>query len=168
MTGATLRAGRIAFTALLLIGVIVVIGNSFLIGSTARTFPLIVAVPAAMLLVLQLWHDIRPGIADRIRFLQEQAIVEVELPDDLGDTAGRQSSDGAEAEGVSEGRVFAWLGGLTAAMYFAHYLIAAPVFMLAFLRLQARAGWKVSLIVTAVVWAVLYLLFYRLLRIDFF
>jgi len=167
MADVTRSPGRIAFTALLLLAVVVVIGFSFTLGATARTFPLIVAIPTMILLLLQLWHDIWPGLGERVPFLREEPIVELELPEEFGDATDGQSPGGRPDKGVSEGRVMLWLAALTAAVYFAHYLVAAPLFLLAFLRLQARTSWVATLAVTVAVWAVLYLLFYELLRVDY-
>jgi hypothetical protein len=159
--------GRIAFPALFLLAVLLVIGFSFTLGATARTFPLIVAVPTCLLLLFQLWHDIWPHLGERVPFLREQPIVDIDLPEEFSDAAEGQLPGGRHVEGLSEARVMIWLAGLTAAVYFAHYLIAAPLFLLAFLRLQARTSWIATLAVSAAVWAVLYLLFYELLRVDY-
>jgi len=158
--------GRVVFALLLLVFVAVILASSLSLSSTSRTFPLIVAVPAVILLLLQLGQEFVPRLRDFIPFLREQAIIEMELPDDL-DVQANEAKPGGKEEpaGMSEWRAMAWLLALMAAMYFMHYLIVVPVFMLAFLHFQARASWKVTLGVTAGMWLVIYVLFYHLLRL---
>lgn len=160
--------GRFGFTLLLLLAVILVIAFSFSLGRTARVFPLIIAVPACILLLLQLGQEVWPRLARFIPFLREEAIVEIDLPDDLATAGDAQSPAEAGAAGMKEWLVVAWLVALTAGVCFLHYLVAAPVFTVAFLRLHARSSWAVTLSVTVVMWLILYGLFYRLLRVAVF
>jgi len=167
MTETRRESARIAFTALLLLAVLIVIGLSLSLSATARTFPLIVAIPSGLLLMLQLWRDVWPRLGDRVPFLREQSIVEIDLPKDLSDVAEMQSTRKESDGAMSEGQAILWLSGLAAAVFFVHYLLAAPLFLLAFLRLQARRSWKSTVLVSAAVWLVLYLLFYELLRVGY-
>jgi hypothetical protein len=62
---------------------------------------------------------------------------------------------------------FAWILGFFAAILLLGFPIAVPLFALAYLKLQGRESWPVSIVMTALVWAVFYGLFDRLLHLPF-
>jgi hypothetical protein len=61
----------------------------------------------------------------------------------------------------------AWMIGFFAAIVLAGFLIAVPLFVLAYLRIQGRESWTLSIIFTVALWAVFYGLFDRLLHLPF-
>ena len=60
-----------------------------------------------------------------------------------------------------------WIVGFFAAIVLFGFLVAVPVFLLAYLKLQAREGWLFSVVFTAVVWGAFYGLFDYLLHLPF-
>ena len=60
-----------------------------------------------------------------------------------------------------------WIAGFFAAIVLLGFPLAVPLFMVLYLKLQGREGWIVSLALTAVVWALFYGLFDRLLHLPF-
>jgi tripartite tricarboxylate transporter TctB family protein len=60
-----------------------------------------------------------------------------------------------------------WILGFFLAILLLGFLVAVPVFVLLYLRLQGRRGWIFSAVFTAVVWAFFYGLFDLLLHLPF-
>lgn len=60
-----------------------------------------------------------------------------------------------------------WILGFFAAIVLFGFIVAVPVFLLAYLRLQAKEGWIFSAIFTAVIWAAFWGLFDRALHLPF-
>lgn len=56
-------------------------------------------------------------------------------------------------------RNLAWIGGFFLLLYLAGIFVAAPVFTISYLRLEARTSWLLSLVYAVVVGAMLYLSF---------
>jgi len=61
----------------------------------------------------------------------------------------------------------AWIIGFFAAILLLGFPIAVPLFVLAYLKLQGRESWPVTVVMTVAVWAVFYGLFDRLLHLPF-
>lgn len=64
-------------------------------------------------------------------------------------------------------RVIAWMAGFFAAIVLAGFPLAVPLFMLLYLKLEARESWTMSLGVTLGVSALFYGLFDALLHLPF-
>jgi hypothetical protein len=60
-----------------------------------------------------------------------------------------------------------WILGFFAAILLFGFLVAVPVFLLAYLRLQAKEGWILSIVFTAIVWGAFWGLFDYLLHLPF-
>jgi hypothetical protein len=63
--------------------------------------------------------------------------------------------------------VTGWILGFFAAIVLAGFPIAVPLFVFLFLKLQAREGWTLSIVMTAAIWGVFYGLFDQLLHLPF-
>jgi lipoprotein signal peptidase len=62
---------------------------------------------------------------------------------------------------------FAWIAGFFAIIVLAGFPAAVAIFLLAYLRLQAKESWLLSIVLTAVVWGAFYGLFDRMLHLPF-
>jgi putative tricarboxylic transport membrane protein len=60
-----------------------------------------------------------------------------------------------------------WIFGFFFAIVLLGFLVAVPLFVFAYLRLQGRRGWIFSAVFTLAVWAFFYGLFDRLLHLPF-
>lgn len=60
-----------------------------------------------------------------------------------------------------------WILGFFALILLSGFLVAVPVFLLAYLKVQAKEGWLFSIVFTALVWAVFWGLFDYLLHLPF-
>jgi hypothetical protein len=61
----------------------------------------------------------------------------------------------------------AWMLGFFAAIALLGFPIAVPLFLFLYLKLQGGEGWVVSIVITAVTWALFYGLFDALLHLPF-
>jgi hypothetical protein len=61
----------------------------------------------------------------------------------------------------------AWILGFFAAILLLGFLVAVPLFLLAYLKLQAKEGWLFSLVFTAIISGAFYGLFDYLLHLPF-
>jgi hypothetical protein len=114
----------------------------------AALFPLVIGVPLFCL-----------AAAEALWTLFGSAAVQTDAKD-------FQLSTGNEA-GRRTGIALAWILGLFAAVILLGFPIAVPLFVLAYLKLQGREGWVLSVLMTLGVWAVFYGLFDRLLHLPF-
>ena len=122
----------------------------------ARLVPLIIAVPTLLLTLLQLLIDMVPAVSRRFSFLQEYDL--------FGFDTGR-AAEPSEKTGPSpnvyrrELNFASWLLLLMALIYFLGYLVAIPLFLILFLRLRSSESWLMTLSITAVTWAFVYVVF---------
>jgi putative tricarboxylic transport membrane protein len=63
--------------------------------------------------------------------------------------------------------VTGWILGFFAAIVLAGFLIAVPLFVFLFLKLQGRESWVLTIVMTAAIWGVFYGLFELLLHLPF-
>ncbi len=122
----------------------------------ARLVPLIIAVPTLLLTLLQLLIDMVPAVARRFSFLQEYDLFGI----DTGRAAEPSEETGSSSAVYRRELNFAaWLLLLIALIYFLGYLVAIPLFLILFLRLRSSESWLMTLSITAVTWAFVYVVF---------
>ena len=63
--------------------------------------------------------------------------------------------------------IFSWMAGFILLVYLLGFPLTVPLFVFFYLKIQSRVGWKQSIILTAITWALFYGLFQRLVRIQF-
>lgn len=69
---------------------------------------------------------------------------------------------------IREGIIFGWFLTFVAAILLLGFLVAAPLAVFAFLRLQQGESWRLSLTLAGGAWLLLYLMFEKLLRLGLF
>ncbi len=122
----------------------------------ARLVPLIIAVPTLLLTLFQFLIDAIPAVGRRFSFFQEYDL--------FGIDAGRAAEPAADSRSSSsvfrrELSFASWLLLLVALIYFIGYLAAIPLFMILFMRLRTSERWLITLSITAVTWAFVYVVF---------
>ena len=105
------------------------------------------------------------GIIDLARIMKP-AVSEVETAHDAlgGVAAGPADGDRAASTTVA----VAWFMALIIAVLLVGFLIAVPLYMVAFMRLHGRHSWRVILLWVASLWALLYFAFVRLLNLPLY
>lgn len=114
-------------------------------------FPLVISIPLFVLAAIEVFLIWRSGP----RFAQTKDFQRppAEVP---GTTAGPRAL-----------RAAGWILGFFFAIGLFGFLVAVPIFLLAYLKLESRESWIFSIVFTAVVWGVFYGLFDYLLHLPF-
>src|SRR4051812_6487120 len=116
----------------------------------AALFPLAIGVPLFCLAAAEvLWTLLRPEARSEAKDFQ--------LSDDLPAAVALRRTAAA----------FGWIAGFFALIVLLGFPIAVPLFLLLYLKAQGKEGWTLTIVLTAVVWAVFYTLFDRMLHLPF-
>jgi hypothetical protein len=179
------------FTALLLVAALVFIADSATLSPLGRLAPLCVLVPTAAMTLVQLVKDIRGrGTAEGARQTDgapgpHEGRADASPAEAAGQTEGAPGAggpfrSGAEAAPRGEAdkareverhrrqlRFTFWIAGLAVAIYLLGFLLATTAFLLLYLRTEAGAGWRTSLLLTAATVSAIHLAFTVLADLRF-
>lgn len=165
-------SSRLAFDVALLAAVVSAALISLTYDPRAGRVPFVVALIGAGLLLVQCWLDLRraPEGAEVSGDGASVASGGTADAEGAGDAGGSEDSEDAEDDSEIGWRwpVYTLLAlvGLVFLVWLVGYLIAVPVFAVASLILLGRVGWKTSLLVSAGLWAFVYVLLEVLLRAN--
>jgi len=146
------RAEEIGFAALLVIvfTLFVVLGWGY--ARRPRIVPLTLSIPGLALSVLHLG----------------QSITKLKRKDEKEGGIGREApaSGGHVPEGERQKilQIWCWIIGLAVGVNFLGFMIALPLFLLAFIKFFAKRTWKLSTLIAASFTLAVYLVFYVGLR----
>jgi hypothetical protein len=115
-------------------------------------FPLAVAIPLIILVLLHLVLEILGGTEK-----STGPAVEAEFANDVAPEVARRR--------VVE--TFSWIAGFILLVFLVGFPAAVPLFVVAYLTLQSRVGWLQSITLTAATWGFFYYVFQRLLNLQF-
>ena len=146
------RRGELYFSFFLLViaGFAIVSGAQW--SFKAGFFPLAVAIP---LFVLTLIHGYLESFG--APEVTKGPAVEANFSGDIPPEVARRRA----------GMIFSWIAGFILGVYLIGFPLTMPLFILLYLKLQGQANWIQSLALTAVSWSGFYLLFQRLVHIQF-
>ncbi|MFQ5850395.1 MAG: hypothetical protein ACE5JU_07380 [Candidatus Binatia bacterium] len=119
-----------------------------------RLFVWAISVPALLCLLAQLGIDLRQTNQAE---MSENVLETADLPVDRSVPPKLVLHRGLN--------FLAWLLGLFGAIWLVGFQAATPLFMILYLKIQARSGWLLSLVLAAMIVAVQFVLFDRLLQI---
>jgi hypothetical protein len=136
--------------------------------------PFVVGIPALVLCVLQLFLDTRersqpPALADNRSAVEEAEArasqllgheVRLDVPHGAEPAAAREMAVGTARRELI---VWGYFVGLIAAILLFGFRIAVPLFLLAFLRVFARASWRTALALSIAASLIMLLAFEHLL-----
>ena len=132
------------------------------LNPVARMVPLAVAVPAILLVSLELLLELAPGLAKRYRFLEQKDVFGVEpLRESI---AAVPNSELKAKRAGRELSVFAWVSSIPVLTYIFGFLIGVPLFLFLYLRWRSESSWRFSITSAGASIALLYFLFIELLR----
>jgi len=146
------RKGHLYFSAFLLLV------SGYAIFSASRWsfktgfFPLAVAIPLLLLVLIHLYLELF-GVPEVSKGPAIDADFSGEVPDEV-----------ARRRVVT---TFAWIAGFILAVYLIGFPLTVPLFMFFYLKFQSEASWFHSLALTAITWVLFYLLFQKLVHIQF-
>ena len=146
------RKGHLYFSAFLLLvsgyAILSALGWSF----KTKLFPLATAIPIFILVLLHLYLELFGA-----KEVARGPAVEAEFSGEASDSAGQRRA----------WIIFAWIAGFILSVYLIGFPWTVPLFMFCFLRFQSQATLLQSVGLTASTWAFFYLLFQRLVHIQF-
>jgi len=147
-----MRRGRILFSLFLIAVAAYAVYSASAWSFKAALFPLSVSIPLIALTAAQLLLDLF-GKAETAN----GPSVELEFGADVApDVARRRVS-----------ATLLWIGGFILLVFLLGFPVAVPVFMLSYLGLQSRAGWWQSIGLTVAAWGFFYIVFQRVIRLQF-
>ena len=161
---------------LAIFSVMVAISSTYPAGARFMTF--VVGIPAIVLCVLQLVLDIRearrvPDVSDErsdFEKAEEQVsrLVGRQVHFDVAHELLAGGDTKLDPKAMVQREVIIWIYflALIAGIILFGFHVAVPVFLIAFLRLQAKASWRLTLGLTALAVAVLFIVFERFLRMS--
>lgn len=114
-------------------------------------YPRVIGVPLVVLAAIEVTLNLR-GHAEEKRQAVDLTLSET-LPANV--TARRTAV------------AFAWILGFFLTIVLLGFPVAIPVFVLAYLRLQGRESWMLSIVLAAAAWLAFYVVFDRLLHLPF-
>jgi hypothetical protein len=144
------------FSLFLLAVVILMLVVNFQYRPRAMRIPMLTGLCTLALLVAVIAQIIRKKTRGDFERESERNADDLEAPP--------KGSDAVYAK--KEAVIILWLVGLTAAMYLIGFLLAIPLYMFLFLLLFARENWKLSLGMSVGVFAVIYLIFVKVLNVH--
>jgi hypothetical protein len=163
----------LGFLLLLFVGVTVVMALGY--PPRARLVPLAIGVPTLAMLIYALIGDqflpqlirrfdvsitdFTPGGADEETEERIEQLAEEGAEFDAESYA--PGHHGAPGEWKRVTSLLGWMVAFIATIVFVGFLVAIPIFTLIFLKLQARASWLATILVTVVLFAFVYVLFGR-------
>lgn len=114
-------------------------------------YPRVIGVPLVILAAIEVVLSLRS------KKEKERQAVDTSLSDALpADVTARRTV-----------AAFAWLLGFFLTIVLLGFPVAVPIFVLAFLRVQGRESWPLSVILAAAAWLTFYLVFDRVLHLPF-
>jgi hypothetical protein len=144
--------GHIVFSVfLILLGAYVIYSASYWSFKTGF-FPLAVAIPMVSLALLHLLLQLFGA------------------PETVGGPAVETEFSNEVAPAVARRRVaaiFSWIAGFILLVYLVGFPLAVPLFIFFYLKLQSRENWLWSVGLTAIAWTCFYVLFQRVVQLQF-
>jgi hypothetical protein len=144
--------GQIGFSLfLILISAYVIYSASYWSFKTGF-FPLAVAIP---LLIVSATHLLMEffGSEEKAR----GPSVEAEFSNEVAPEVARRRA----------AAIFSWIAGFILLVFLVGFPLSVPVFIFLYLKLQSQVSWVRTLVLTAVTWGFFYVVFQRLVLLQF-
>jgi hypothetical protein len=119
----------------------------------SRTLPLVSGTATSLLLAFLIAMSFSPQLAAWYKRIERKAGEDEAVP-----LTGQERK--------KELRVFAWFIGGSLLVFLIGFIAAIPLFLFLFLRFSAKESWKMSVLLPAIVTAVLYVTFVVVLRVP--
>ena len=179
MTDDTKNETKIIFSDTVLFDLVVLIFFlmlavlSFEYNPRARSIPLGLGIIGSAMIFLQLLADAIPALRNRLRFVIQGGILEVDNDskkiNKVADLHKSKPASGPEKETSARYwlqvlRLILWLVGFVGLLILVNYLIAVAAFIILITKLEAKQGWTKSIVLAACVDVSFYILFDLILQ----
>ena len=119
----------------------------------AALFPVIIGTPLFFMTIAQLLLSLFERKENRVK----KSIMDFKFSEDVDQAIAVRRTL----------LTFGWITGFSLLILFLGFPIAIPLFLLLYIKLQAREGWRISLILTGLAWGFFWGLFVWLLDMPF-
>lgn len=143
---------RIAFTIFLILIASYVVYTASQWSFKTGFFPLAVAIPLIILALVHLFLELF-GAPEKATGPAVEAEFSQEVPAEI-----------AHRRVIT---IFCWIAGFILLVYLAGFPLAVPLFIFSYLKLQSQVSWPRSLALTGVAWGFFYMVFQRVVRLQF-
>lgn len=157
---------RVWFTGALLLLVGILLVQSLALSPASRLAPLWALLPTTALLLVQLLVDLRPRLGEPRGVLQNEGGVAVTDTPEAEPEPAAESAPPLDRRN-RESRIVIWIAWAIGLMYLSGFLISTVLFLLPYLRIEARMGWGRSVMLTGVATAAIYLAFGVMAQVRF-
>lgn len=141
---------RFAFTLLLFCVILLFVATAFMYGPKARMIPLIIALASLALMLPVLINEVYP-----LSFVKK---MEIDLLENY--TAGSFARHAEETPGPSKLiQLFCWIIGFFIVIFLLGFHIGIAAFTFAFLKIEGKFRWHVSIIAAVITWGCIYAMF---------
>jgi hypothetical protein len=123
----------------------------------ARIFPISVAAPGVLLVLIQLYREVRRSLNPEP---EGTATAEERVIDVASDTS--TSAAVVYARGL---QYLSWLVGLYVGIYLIGFKMSIPIYIVLFMRVEGKAPWKVIIPITGLTLYIVYFHFQKLLGV---
>ncbi len=152
------------FSTIILLFTAILLWQTQSLGQNAKLVPLIIGIPLAVLLVVQVVHDWFPTVTKRLKFLRAQTSV---IP-----TGSEQEVVQKEPEETWQktGRRYVfvlWLALVAILFYTIGVMSAIAITLFIYLKFFSKESWKLTILLTSGVWIGIYILFKIVLEAQF-
>jgi len=154
----------IVFTILLFVLILCMVVSAVTFSPKARQIPLLIGIPTLLMLAFVI-------VIERFPQLKMLRLLEVGL-ETLWSRGSHEKVSGLPAASAVEdelSRVWAivsWLALLVGLVYLVGFLVAIPLFVLAYFVVSVQLNWSKAVLFTILFWALVYLVFYTALRVE--
>ena len=146
------RKGHLYFSVFLILISVYAIFSALGWSFKTKLFPLATAIPILVLVLLHLYLEFFGA-----QEVEKGPAVEAEFSAEVADATARRRAF----------TIFAWIAAFILFVYLLGFPLTVPLFIFCFLKFQSEAGWLQSLVLTVCTWICFYLLFQRLVHIQF-
>jgi len=169
----SILTGRVLMALVMFLIFVTMVAIALDYPSQARFMPLVVGLPGIAMTLYELIREVRHALANGSTE-ETGAGTFMGMPDDIAKRIAAEGGPDPEEHKLTpaqqQRREWVLLGyftGLIGGILLFGFWITVPTFIVVFLREREKAGWALTLGLTAAAFAILYFVFYRTLGIDF-
>jgi hypothetical protein len=154
----------IGFTVLLFVLILVMVSSAVTFSPKARQFPLLIGIPTLIMLAFVIVIELFPQL--KMIKLLEVGLETLWAPGSRDKTSGLPAASEVEDDLRRVWVIVGWLTLLVGLVYVVGFLVAIPIFVLAFFMVTVRLNWLRAVLFTALFWVLLYLVFHTALQVE--
>ena len=149
---------------LLIFLIFLIIASSY--DRQTRMFPLIIAVPGFILCLILFSSYYIPAVSKRITTIKQKEFFKTYDREEQEDDEKKKKE--LKKISLKELNITIWIIGLLITIYILGFMITIPLFIFLFLKFREKESLRISILISAGSWAVIYVMFRLLLRAQLY